>query len=216
MFLDRSLKYKFPCFVILSRKLFGILSLLFFVFSQGCTTSSQGSSVSVPPSPKEDNSYAPVLAKWTRQANVISRFQSQVKVNAVIFTEDFRQAFMRRVNLLKGTKSHGIDDLTSDKLGFFISIYTPEYAYMNLEDLKLWNIEVHYGSKVLTPSLVKNLREKSWFEPYFPFIDKWTSEYLLVFDVKDATTLQENNFIAPDSVSLVLKSALAGVELTWK
>lgn len=181
----------------------------------GCTsTSSGGSQAAIPVSSSEDDDYAPVVKKWTREAHVYSQFQKQVDTFAVLFTDEMRRAFVTRWQNLHGYKSASFDDIGDGKLGIIVSLFTPEYTYMKLDERKIWGFQLDWGAQKIAPVTIKSLSKKTQFQPYLPFVNAWSQEYLLLFDVNPT----EVNIptVVPNQVTLHMRSALVAVEFVWK
>ena len=55
-----------------------------FVVPTGCTTTNGTVVHAIPPEPKEDEAYAPVLAKWSSRVNLLDQFQKRIEADAVL------------------------------------------------------------------------------------------------------------------------------------
>ena len=179
-----------------------------------CTTTSQESAAMVPPTPIEDSAYAPILQKWSREAHVVEHFQKQVDINAVLFTDEMRRAYAERFARLRGNADAQLEDIGSGKLGFVVSVFSPVTDYLELDNRLLWTISARSGAQNVTTPTVRRLQSKTPFEAFFPFISRWSQDYLVIFD----TSGQSGNPVLanPTSVTLLLRCALANVELNWK
>lgn len=197
-----------------TRFLFSIFCM--FVSVQCTSTSSGGSQADVPRSPAADSDYAPIEKKWTREVHVYKDFQKRVDAFALLFTDEMRRAFATRWQSLHGNQITSLEDLGQGKLGIVVSAFTPEFPYSKLDDAKIWGIQLSWGEQKFSPSLVKHLSQKAQFEPYFSFVNFWSREYLLLFDVNPSTEPSQAAMVVPTQVTLQLKSALAAVEFVWK
>jgi hypothetical protein len=184
---------------------------------QGCTSTSENVESSIPLSPLQDAEYAPVFEKWNREAHIVDQFQKRIDMHAVLLTDEFRRAYAARWQRLRGdTNARLPEEMLGGKLGVFVSVFTPDRPFLRLDDKNLWSIRLRYGPTQLTPSVVKSLREKEYFEPYFPFVSLWTSEFLLVFDVAPSESAPNANLALPQTVHLEMNSSLTKLDLGWK
>lgn len=199
-------------FIRLAVALFSLIGTVGIAAS--CTTLSKESSASVPPLPLDDKAYAPILEKWSREANVLEKFQKQVDVHAVLFTDEMRRAYAERFARLRGKADAQIEDIGDNKLGLVVSVFTPSTDFLDLDNALLWSLSVRWGAQQIEKPLIRKLKNKTPFEAFFPFVNHWSQDYLVVFDSREQLG---NSILAnPQSVTLSLRSALANVELTWK
>lgn len=194
-------------------KLFALVVWSLAMLGHACTSTSDGAQSEIPVSAKSDDKYAAALEKWQREAHVFNQFQKRADATVVLMTEEFRRAYLERWKSIRGDSKSSLDEMTSGKLGLFVSIYTPEYPYISLDNAKLWSHQLQFGDKSLAPIQVRALTEKSTFEPYFPFISHWSREFLVVFETASPTG---ESLVLPSSVTYSLKSALVNLEFTWK
>lgn len=182
--------------------------------SSSCTTASQGSSVSIPPEARRDDNYLQVLQKWEKAATVFDQFQNRIQFHSVLLTEEMRQAYLNRWIRLRGDTASTIGMDSGGKLAIFVSLYTPEEDFLRLDNSSLWTVRLQYGDKTLTPTTILRLYEKPVYEGFFDFVNKWSSEYLVVFDVSLAESSEAINL--PESLSAQFYSSLAYINLQWR
>jgi hypothetical protein len=199
-----------PFLVALVALCFGFLSFTV----GGCTTASQGSIVTIPPEARGDDDYIKVLQKWQKSARVFDQFQNRIQLNSVLFTEEMRQAYLNRWVRLRGDTASTIGMDSGGKLAIFVSLYTPDEDFLRLDNSSLWTVRLQYGDKTLTPTTVLRLYEKPVYEGFFDFVNKWSSEYLVVFDVSLAESSEAVNL--PESLSAQFYSSLAYLNLQWR
>jgi hypothetical protein len=180
----------------------------------GCTSVPPGSSAAIPPDPQQDDAYQPVLEKWSQSVRLFDQFQNQVELQAVLFTEEMRQAYLDRWVKMRGDTfaKTGLD--VGGKLAVFVSIFTPQEDYLRLDNAALWTVRMSYGAQVIAPVMIRRLFDKALYTSFFPFINTWSSEYLIVFEpsVAESSPTME----LPQQVSAQFLSGLASVELQWK
>lgn len=184
-----------------------------------CTTASSNTRTVVPPGPMDDVEYSAVLLKWTKEAKVIDHFQKQVDFNAVLLTDEMRRAYVARHARLRGDASAAIEDMNGGKLGMIVSIFTPDSGYEDLSDRSVWSVSLRAGAQSVTNVQVRRLSNKTVLEPYFPFVNRWTNDYLLVFETASAPqpgAAASEILLQAQDVSLVLRSAIANVDFNWR
>ena len=190
-----------------------------FVFSApllgSCTTSSDASSASVPESALEDEAYAGPYKNWHTKVSVVDQFQKKFDAEAVLLSNDMRRAYTERWSRLRGKSDAGLGDLSGGKLAVILSYFSPQDEYMDLSNPQLWTVELSVAGKNYAPALVQKLPQKAALEPFFPFVNQWTVEYLLVFDASSDASGEQGMVIAKSSAQLKLKSALVNATLGW-
>lgn len=174
-----------------------------------CASVSGGVSSSVPAAASSDTAYSPVVRKWHRSESVYSMFQKRIEVNAVMLTSEFRSAYLERAGRIWGEGQEAFDSSIGSRVGFLVSFYTPDKQYDYLDDKRIWALSLNYGGTKVSNPEIRALSDKVVLDPFFPFINQWSHEYLVAFDPALGSSL-------PQSVSLALKSALANIELEWR
>lgn len=189
--------------------------VLLAFFTAACTTTSAGVSSDLPPSAKDDDAYISVVNKWKREATVFSQFQKRVDAVAVLFTDEFRRAYAERWNRLRADNRASFEEVGANKMAVLVSAYTPEYQYSFLDNTKLWSYQLKVADKTLTPYQISHLNDKALFEAFFPFINKWTKEYLVIFETSEGG-VGSQAVVNPTSVSFAMRSALVSLNFEWK
>jgi hypothetical protein len=191
--------------------------LLLASTQSGCVTG--GGSASVPPSPVEDHQYAPVVERWTRKVHVFSKFQNRVEISAVLLADEMRRAVAERLARLRGN-TDGLSVLTDSsggvRLGMLVSVFTPEGAYLDLDDKSLWSLTLRIGPNQQAPMYVRRVNDKTPLKPFFSHIHQWSQDYLLVFDFPETALQKENDAQkVPTVAEFTAQSPVARVELRW-
>lgn len=137
--------------------------------------------VDLQPSPLSDSSYEPVLTKNTRSIEVTDNFESRFQIKSTTLSPDFLKAFAKRYErIYKETPPVLID--SAGKAGFFVSLVVPTRDLANLNDPDLWTIQLTRGKEVTRPSIVRRLNEKPRWKAFFPGVNLWSHDFLVVFD----------------------------------
>lgn len=162
--------------------------------------------------PDDDSDYFEVYEDFTRDVQIYSNFATRYHLSATFMSGEFRQAYSKRHQSIYDSEQPGIVE-TSDKTGFFVTIFSPDPNLTDLNDELLWTIKLKTEENELKPSLVKRLSSKSRWEPFFVNVNKWTHEYLVLFDAP--STEISKNLVEKKSISLTFANADARVKLSW-
>jgi hypothetical protein len=178
-----------------------------------CTSVPDGTIAMIPPEPPSDYDYSKVIKKWRKSVRVYDQFQNRVEMNAVLFTEEMRQAYLARWKRLRGDGEARIASEFGGNLALFVSVYTPQEDFIRLDNQNLWTIRMTYGTEKLAPTTVLRLYEKPMYQSFFDFVDKWSAEYLVVFDV--SATESSEPVALPEDIGAQFSSSLAYINLKW-
>ena len=175
----------------------------FLLINSSCTTVQfKDSKASIPATATQDTEYYPVLEKWTRRAEVNSKFHKTIITNAVVLSEEMKRAYSSRLSRIRGDSAIGPMGVEAGKLGILVSSFTPDRPYLNLDDKNLWTASVN-----LVP-------DKVLLESFFPFVSQWSKEYLLIFEAS-AAGLSSEALVNPQTLSFDMRSALVNLSLVW-
>ncbi len=157
----------------------------------------------------ETRSYQDVLKKYLRSDTVFSNYETLYVLNVTAFLPEFQQAFKKmneerfsELDLLKNIKSAPL---------FFVSIYSPHDDLNNLSNGKIWEFVLKVGIREFPVKVITKLNDKDTWSSFFPFINRWSSDYLLTFDIPDF-----DKSGAPDQLSLLLTNARAKTSISWQ
>jgi hypothetical protein len=167
----------------MSRRVLGGTALCLSLVLSACTSGWGASTAQVPAAPNSDESYKSVLAQWHTRVSVFDKFQKVIEGDAVLFSNEMRSAYASRWKEIRNESGSNLGDLSSGKMALVVSYFTPKDDFMELNNAQLWTLQLKLGGKMYSPALVQRLFEKSALEGFFPFVNKWTTEYLVVFDV---------------------------------
>lgn len=176
-----------------------------------CTISGPGTLSSIPLSPKEDKSYIEVFNKWHKEINIFSEFQNRIEAHALFLSDDFRKAYHKRFESIRGETIDPFNQETGADFGILISVTTPDHYFEEVDSRNIWTLKLAYGSLDLANPDIRSLKEKEILEPFFPFVSKWSKEFLVVFNLKK----EEGKAELPQKVKLSMRSSLATIEMEW-
>lgn len=160
----------------------------------------------------EDPPYFSELSNWTKEAYVIRDFETRYVVRVTYFAPKFRQEFETRVKRLFLDSNPKFANV-APKMGFFVSIFAPEPPAADIRDRNLWAMLLTSGTNRFTAERVEELSEdKRRWRPFFPYIDKWSREFLVIFDTP---TYTPNSDDLVEKIGLSLAFSNADAEVTF-
>lgn len=196
----------------ISRRLTAAIALPFSLIAlNSCQTSKN---VTIRPSIAitEDEPYFAAYKKANRHFEVIKNFETKQHMSATLLTNAFRQAIATRHKALYREAQPVLGEVT-DQTGFFITSFMPDSRMEDLRNERLWNIVLETPAGTLRPSLVKRLSEKNQWKAFFPKVNAWTEEYLILFP--GSTGLSNDRLVKQESITLSLSNKDATILLTW-
>lgn len=158
-----------------------------------------------------DTDYYSSYTKATRSKTVHDEFKTRFSITSTFLTTDFRNAMAKR-HLELFQESQPVLGEASDKAGFFISAHVSNEDLADLRDERLWNIFVDSPSGPIQPVLIKKLREKEQWKAFFPEVNLWTEEYLVLFD---SSFGDSEKLVQKDAVRLMISNRHAKVSFNW-
>ena len=190
-----------------------LFTILVSIVSSSCTTTDEGVEIEDQPSVTQDESYMANYVSATKKAQVYVDFETRVLVSATHLSPAFTSAFSARIQRLFETIPFSLEE-ASAKTGFFISVYAPENEKHKLDDAGLWNIRYTTDGNSLSPVTVKKIQDKLKWQAFFPAVNDWTTEYLVVFD---SVPFTPNNpqMVQQKSFTLTLAGIDSKVSLKW-
>lgn len=185
------------------------LAAISFLLFTSCDHSQSPTEVVIHDDALSDDAYATVLRKETREASVYSNFETKLMVKVTYLSDDFRMAFDKRYETLMEEKRFSLGE-ADKKSGFFISIFTPDQQKPELDNSKFWTLILKNRTDLKRyPTMVRHLSEKDRWKPFFPWLNRWSHEYLVLFDS------EEDNPTGPEAFTLSLSNPDARVSLNW-
>lgn len=178
----------------------------------GCVTSVQ-KGVTVHQAAPEDPAYSKALDKVTAQYEVIKNFETRYELQATALTLDFRKALAERYERIFDERQPVLGE-ASDKLAFFVSLYTMNKDVNDLTDQHLWNVQLVNGATPTKPFKIERLSRKERWQPFFPYISPWSKEYLVIFDAPAGGDSSEE-FLKKSQIQLIFTNADGKVSMNW-
>lgn len=160
-----------------------------------------------------DSDYIKPYQAATRTVQITENFEKIYDISVTYLSPEFQQAFAKRMNSHSPQLPQGLK-VASSKMGFLVSIFSPEKSKTALEDPSLWTLMVDIDGRRKLPEKVKKLREKERWEPYFPYINRWSVEYLVLFD-EPLIALDQSALVVKRPLRITLKNSSASSVMEW-
>lgn len=180
----------------------------------GCQTTSDDVSVDISTEAKKDKAYHLALQSASRQVKVYDNFETILVANTTFLSAPFRTAFSSRLSTLLDQALFSLDEGTN-KSAFFVSVFTPEDEKSMIGNTKLWSIFLTNQSEKIYPSLIKELPTKERWRTFFPYVNNWSKEFLILFDIAPEYIMRNNQLVEGSGMEMVLASIDAQVKIAW-
>ena len=162
----------------------------------------------------QDEAYSEQLDHSSRSAKVYIDFETKFIIYTTFLSPDFQSQMGRRLKELFSQKAIDFQP-TSAEHAFLVSVFSPDEDVSRLNNTDLWTILMKGDAFERAPKSIRELEDKHRWTPLFPYIHKWSREYLLVFEGSSETPTDDAALIEPDRLSLVFSNADARVSMTW-
>lgn len=190
-------------------KLLQLIGIAFVSFFFGCVRN--GVQIEKNEPIASDDQYMRVYHHSTRTVRIYSDFETKYTMTITNVDKSFQKALADRI------KSLMMDDVPAlseagNKTAFFVSIFGPDERMMDINDPQLWNFILKLKDKELRPLNIQKLGRKERWLAYFPAINKWTSEYLIIFDSPPPAGV---DLVKPEETELKFANSDAKVSVLW-
>ena len=160
----------------------------------------------------EDRPYYQSYLAANRQFEVVQNFETKQQISATLLTNAFRQSIAQRHKAIYLEAQPVLGEVT-DQTGFFVSSFIPGDDLSDLRNSRLWNIVLETPTGTLRPTLIKKLTNKEQWQVFFPKVNLWTEEYLILF--AGSSALSNDQLVKKESITLSLANKHATTLLTW-
>lgn len=192
---------------------FSWVLLLFAAFAAGCSTL-KSENIELRDAPQDDRPYFLALEKATRSADIYRNFETDYKIQATLFSPEFKEALRERHKKLMLSDSSAFEE-TSTKLGFLVSIFAPDSNTIELANKTHWTVLASSGSNHdLQPIMMRKIEDKTRWKNYFHYLNKWTQEWLIVFDIPTVNP-DAGKLVEAQKTTLTLATGDVKTTLTW-
>lgn len=134
--------------------------------------------------------YQKVLNKNSRSTTVFSNYESLYMLNVAGFTPEFYDAFTSALKERLRSTDMLVDIRTNSS--FFVSIFSPNEEYNDLSNPKLWEFILTVDGKEYKSKLVKKIKDREAWTSFFTFMNRWSNEFLIVFEIPETDGVPEN------------------------
>lgn len=179
----------------------------------GCVSTADPS-VDFPPRPQDDDDYFASYQRNSRHQEVIQNFETKYAVHVTQLVADFREAMAKRYQVIFNEPQPVLAE-ASTQAGFFVSAFVADTDARDLSDSEVWNIQLKRGDNISKPALIKQLRPKSKWQPFFPEITTWSREYLVLFEETPSPGDTERELVKSTTTELIFNHPNGRVRLTW-
>ncbi len=147
----------------------------------GCLSTIDSTALQTPKPVLEDPAYNKIYKESSQDFEFVDKFVTKYKVHITQLNANFRQALATRHEQIFLEPQPLLTE-ASQKTAYFVSIYSQNSRLKDLRDERLWSIQLRTGSSVLKPSAIQTIDPKERWVAFFPEINTWSSEYLILFD----------------------------------
>ena len=199
----------------LAAAIIGGLSPISPLVLSSCQTSPGNSTTKVEmlPTVEQDTKYEKAWRRASRSTTVYRDFETKYTIEATYLSPEFRSAFAERAERFAKSKLQFLEE-SSEKSGFFVTIFSPDSKVDDLADQEHWTIQFQDGEKMLRPAFIRRLADKERWKNFFPGVNRWSSEYMVVFDSPSRSTASKE-LAVENPVQVQFTNADADVTMRW-
>lgn len=191
------------------------LFLGLFLSLAGCVSPGGNSSGTVEANPtvEQDVNYRTAVERYTERFEIINTFKTDNIIQVTLLHPKLlRRISARHKSLFQDEKD--VFPNTTDKFSFVISLYSRDDNASDLRDKNYWNVQIYHRGTAYEPVLAQELKSKSRWTPFFPHIQPWSREYLVVFDVP-LVPGPKAAMVKPSTTTLKISSATGKVAIPY-
>ncbi|MBP6218919.1 MAG: hypothetical protein KA436_10065 [Oligoflexales bacterium] len=126
--------------------------------------------------------YERVFKEYTRAVSIHKGFDLVTDLHATLLSKDFLSNFEKKYFERLPAASDSPLKEAKEKIGLFVSLYTP-IKDNDMTDPKFWSYTLKHAGQDYKIARVKKIKQKQEWTPFFPYINIWTVEYLLLFEL---------------------------------
>ncbi|MBM4251560.1 MAG: hypothetical protein FJ146_06280 [Deltaproteobacteria bacterium] len=201
--------------VLVRPRLVRALTLVVSLLTLPACLSSVESDVTITPSVKDDAVYQDALKKSTRERTIYKDFETVAIVHATYLSPEFRAAFADRLNRVFKRGEVQFDE-AKDRAAFFVSVEVPGIWFdrNDLADTHLWSVMMETEQGPVKPVVIKRIRDKERWRPFFSHLTEWSGEFLVIFDTPSINA-NSDQMVVKTPVKLMIANAEAQLNLVW-
>jgi len=183
------------------------------LLTSACQTSGATTKVEMLPTIDQDDTYESALRKASRATTVTRDFETKYTIEATYLSPEFRTAFARRAERFTKNKMTILEE-ASNRSAFFVTIFSPDNRVDDLADQDHWTIQLVSGEKPLRPAFVRRLADKDRWKNFFPGVNRWSAEYMVMFDTPSRAT-DSPEMASQNQIQVQFTNPDADVTMTW-
>lgn len=146
------------------------------------------------------------LNNVSRSEKIYYNLDVLYSLNVTYFSPSFEKRFIKRFD--KRLKKIDLINKLSNHTVLFISIFSPKKIFSNITKKEVWDISLKVGHKNFFPQNILRVSNKEQWQSAFPYINKWSNEFILYFP-----KLEDTAYSSP--VNLEISSTNATTTMTW-
>ncbi len=170
----------------------------------------------IPEDPQDDPFYSSVISRWERDVTLYQELQLNFAGSAVLMSPEMSDAYIKRAAHVQGVSvklDTNIIPEQHDILPVVVTSYTPQEAFLEMEDAKIWNLTLLYNHQWLHPSSVTFYRNKASLSAYFPSGSVWSRMYVVQFRVPPELGSPSH---MPLPIVFSMHSGIAKADFFWR
>lgn len=193
-------------------KAFLSLSMALFLFPACVTSDANHSPVAqVAPTVMQDAPYLAAYEAASQSAEIYANFETLMQIRVTYLSAAFMKAYELRESALQLVPFRAFTDL-NQKVGFLVSIFTPNDTADRFADDKYWNMSLQVGGVLYKRTLTLPQREKMRLQGFFPHVSPWSKEFFVIFVPAGPGGISP---VRSAPMRLSVHHPQAGVVLTW-
>lgn len=191
------------------------LILLIFIVLSACAHKQKDESkdsISASPIPSLEDSYKTNYDAYTRKAEIVRNFETKMIAQMTLLGTDLRQKIASRYESVFN-EAEPILAESSKQTGFFVSLFVP-HQFVDLSDSNIWKIHLTKENQTFLPVVIKKLTPKEKWRIFFPEINSWSRDFLVLFD-ETTPRGSEKKLLSQDPIELRISSVYGTVTARW-
>lgn len=166
------------------------------------------------PSIEQDADYRTTVDRFTERFEIINNFKTDnILQVTLLHPKLMRKISARHKQLFQDEKD--VLPGASDKFSFVMSLYSRDANTDDLSNKNYWNVQIFHRGQTYEPVLVEELKAKSRWTPFFPHINPWTREFLVVFDAPLVAMPQKAKMVKQDATILRVSAATGKIAVPY-
>ncbi len=187
-------------------------SLVVPLYLSACVTSKEAD-VKVSKSPSEDRDFDQALEKATRHRTIFKDFETRYVIDVTYLSPEFRSSFAKRLDEIYKRGEIELGQF-GQKAGFFVSLHSFDETRTDLSNNQHWSVYLKTNTGNVKPMLIKPLFDKERWRAFFPSVNMWTQDFLVIFDIPSIDT-DTPKLVEKNPVTVIFANADAQMELVW-